>query len=511
MKNLHALLLLGLSFAFVLPVYRRKETTAAKLRPPMHAGQFYPGTREGLSKEIRGFLKQAVETRVVGDIVAIWVPHAGYMYSGQVAAHAYRSVEGKSYDAVVLVGPSHYVDLDAAALGDFDAFRTPLGDARVDTSLNQILASHAPFITTVPQAHTQEHSLEVQVPFIQTVLPDVPIIPMVIGEVSHDRAQAVARAIAAACKGKKVLLVASSDMSHFPNDADARRVDGTVLETVEAYDTRRVLDLNRIFAAQRIPNLACAMCGSSALATVMLASREMGANSVCVLPYANSSDVSDDRSRVVGYGAAVFYKIGKPVEPPNSEKSKSGVLEDIPWTKEEKATLFSIARESILAALKGQAPPPAGTLTDHLRIKRGVFVTLMNRGRLRGCIGNFGQEQSIAEMVQQMAAAAATQDYRFVADPVTLSEMERIDIKVSILSDLKKIDSIDEIQIGRHGIWIKQGRNSGTYLPEVATELGWNREEFLSHCCAEKAGLHWDAWKKGADIYIYSSQVLTEK
>jgi AmmeMemoRadiSam system protein A len=185
------------------------------------------------------------------------------------------------------------------------------------------------------------------------------------------------------------------------------------------------------------------------------------------------------------------------------------MFEDIPFSKEEKEKLFQIATESIESALQKKSPPQFEVDEANLLLKRGVFVTLTNRGRLRGCIGHFGADYPIYVIVSRMAMAASTEDYRFHMNPITLEEMPEIEIKISILSDMKKIDSIDEIEVGKHGIWIKQGMRGGTYLPEVATEMKWNKTEFLEHCCVEKAGLPRDAWKKDAEVYIYSSQILS--
>jgi AmmeMemoRadiSam system protein A len=225
-----------------------------------------------------------------------------------------------------------------------------------------------------------------------------------------------------------------------------------------------------------------------------------------MLPYANSGDVSGERQRVVGYGAAVFYRKRN-----QSDKIGDATLDEIKFTDKEKSKLFQIARESILQALDRKPIPGVSVDEKNLLYKRGVFVTLTNHGQLRGCIGHFAQDVPLYEIVQQMAVAAATQDHRFFYNPVAKNEMDQINIKISVLSPLKKIDNIDEIEIGKHGIWIRQGNRGGTYLPEVATELGWNKIEFLEHCCMEKAGLSRDAWKTGADIYIYSSQILDEK
>jgi MEMO1 family protein len=511
MKNLFTFLLLGLGFAFVLPVCRKKDAAAGKVRYPVRAGQFYPGSKDDLTGEIDDLLSKAVLGKTDADVVGLWVPHAGYQYSGQTAAHAYKMVEGKSYDAVILIGPSHYVYLDVAALGDYDTLRTPLGDTPVDTGLAKALENASPFIRTVTQAHEEEHSTEVQLPFLQTVLPGVPVVPLVIGQVSMKTMESIAKAVAAAAKGKRVLLVASSDMSHFPNDRDARAVDSQIIEAVSEFNPEKVQNLSKTLLQKGYRNLDCALCGASALVTVMLAAKAMGADGVTSLPYANSGDMTGDKNRVIGYGAAAFIK--KPAGP---VKGKTASMKDtsnfdLKLSKVEKKQLLKIARETIKAALKGENPADFGSLPPNLLVKRGVFVTLTNQGQLRGCIGHFGEDIPLAEAVRQMAAAAATQDTRFLYNPVTPKEMDWIDIKISILSELKPIHSIEEIVIGKHGIWVKEGRRGGTYLPEVAVEQGWNREEFLSHCCAEKAGLDEDAWKKGAEIYIYSSQIIGER
>ena len=187
------------------------------------------------------------------------------------------------------------------------------------------------------------------------------------------------------------------------------------------------------------------------------------------------------------------------------------MLDAVDFSEGEKKKLFDIARGSIVSALKRERLPEFSVDEPNLLIKRGVFVTLMNHGRLRGCIGHFAPDLPLWEIVSQMAVAAATQDYRFAYNPVTLEEMEQIDVKISVLSTLKKVDSVEEIEVGKHGIWVRGEGKSGTYLPEVATEMGWDRIEFLEHCCVEKAGLSQDAWKKGADVYVYTSQILDEK
>lgn len=478
------------------------------IRPAARAGQFYPGNRSLLTENIQDLLRSAQSTEIDGDIIGLMVPHAGYEWSGSVAVNGYILVRNKPYDVVVIVGPSHYTGLRGASIGMWDGYRTPLGVARVDTLLARQLRDASDLITSVPAAHRYEHSVEVQVPFIQTVLPGVPIVPMVIrGDLDYDKSSKIAKVLAETLAGLRVLLIASTDMSHFPNYQDAYDVDLRVLDAVGEYDSKEVMDLSRSLIRRDIPGLDCALCGPSALVTVMLATRRLQAEQVHILPYANSGDVSGERNRVVGYGAAVFYA----VDLFDINLGEENMPEEIPFSDAEVRALFRIARESISHAINRQTVPDFKVDEDNLKVPRGVFVTLENQGQLRGCIGHFDADYPLYQITSQMAVAAATQDYRFAYNPVSISEMDNINIKISILSTLRKIDTIDDIEVGKHGIWIKQHGRGGTYLPEVATQMGWSKVEFLEHCCQEKAGLSKDAWKEGADIFIYSSQILSEK
>lgn len=496
-----------LIFSFILPACRKQEARAERVRQPARAGQFYPGTEQELRSVVHAFLQTAEPQKIDGPIRGLWAPHAGYVFSGAVAANAYRAIRDQNleYDAVILLGPAHTMPLSGASIGDWDAYATPLGKVAVQRDLAERLIRSSPLIRSVRSAHLHEHSLEVQLPFLQTVLPGAPVVPILTGRLSHDDCRRLADVFVHETEGLRVLFVASSDMSHYPDYENAVAADARVLDAVRSGDTEAILRLDSAGERARTPGLDCALCGPGALITAMLAARYSGAKAVHVLPYRNSGDVSGDRDRVVGYGAALFYQKG------GEMPEKKSTLEDIPFTPEEKKKLFAIARQSILAALRRQPMPVLNASEPHLNVRRGVFVTLTNRGRLRGCLGNFQPTHPLYEMVSRMAAASATQDYRFAANPVTESELDRIEIKISILSELRKIDSIDEIEVGRHGIWVKQGARSGTYLPEVATDMGWTREQFLTSCCAEKAGLAPDAWKTGAEIYVYTSQILSEK
>lgn len=481
-------------------------SSLSQIRDYSRAGGFYSSTPAELKASLDQFYLNAKPSAVSAiQISAIWVPHAGHQFSGQIAANAWYSARGRSYDAVVIVAPAHTTPLRTISVGDYEAYRTPLGTVPVDRELTAALLAQYKDAAFVPEAHQLEHSIEVQIPFIQTLLPGVPIVPVLVGRLDLGECRELANTLYDICKGKEVLFVASSDMSHYPSYEDALSVDGKVLNAIEEFDIMKIDHLTRSIPQEHIPGLSTVLCGWPALQTVMRIAHKAKASRTEVLPYRNSGDVSGERQRVVGYGAAVFYK--------KAAKRKKGddMIEEINFTPEEKKKLFSIARQAITAAVSGDDMPVLTSGEENLLLKRGVFVTLTNNGRLRGCIGNFNPTYPLWDMVARMTVAAATQDYRFSMDPITTPELENLQIKISILSRMHKIDSIDDIEIGKHGIWIRQGSRSGTYLPEVAEEMGWNKTEFLEHCCQEKAGLAPDAWKKGADIYIYSSQVLNEK
>ncbi|MBN1895662.1 AmmeMemoRadiSam system protein A, partial [bacterium] len=372
-----------------------------------------------------------------------------------------------------------------------------------DRRLADDLCSRSPLIRLRQDVDREEHTIEVELPFLQVLFPGVAVLPILLGDIRETEIRELSDAMSKALSGRKPLLVASSDMSHYPSHEHAKAVDARTLEAVRSLDEKTVWRLgSRI--PRDIPNLSCTLCGFAALSAVMRIAKALGADAAAVMPYATSGDVSGDRTRVVGYGSAVFYKKGAPM--PENKHSP----EKIPFSAGETDQLFRIARQGILAALRGEPRPQFQVQESNLLKKRGVFVTLTNRGRLRGCIGHFSPDLPLWQTVLEMAEAAATQDYRFAANPVTEREMDQIDIKISVLSDLVRVRSAEEVEVGKHGIWIKQGRQGGTYLPEVAVEQGWTREEFIEHCCVEKAGLPRDALKRGAELYIYTSQILQE-
>jgi AmmeMemoRadiSam system protein B len=276
---------------------------APLVRPAAVAGSWYPGTRGALEREVDRLLAAAAPPGA-GEITAVISPHAGMMFSGGVAAHAYRAVEGADVDVVALVGPSHFVGFDGVAVYERGAFETPLGTIPVDELSAVALTAASPVIKSHPSAHAREHSLEMQLPFLQRVLPKVRIVPLVIGFQTRDTIVKLGDALARVFAGKRALLVASTDLSHYFDAQRARKLDGLVTRFVGEFDAERLLaEFESYPEVERGRYVAC---GGGAVIAVMRAARDMGANAARVLTYANSGDISGDHSAVVGYMAAAL-------------------------------------------------------------------------------------------------------------------------------------------------------------------------------------------------------------
>jgi AmmeMemoRadiSam system protein B/AmmeMemoRadiSam system protein A len=478
-----------------------KEMGMKEIREPALAGSWYPGDPEILSRDVKRYLENAKKEKVEGEIVALVSPHAGYMYSGQVAAYAYKLLEGLVFDSVVVVGPSHRFPFKGASLWDRGGFRTPLGVVPIDAELSKRLMEKRKEIRFIPEAHSQENSLELQIPFLQAVLKPFKLVPIAMEpDWSWETCQYLASAIAETARGKKILLVASTDLSHYYSYNIAVELDRIFLNHIDRFD---IEGLNRDLRSNRTE-----ACGGGPVVTVMLAAKMLGANHGKVLKYANSGDVTGDRSRVVGYAAAVFYRTAGGKEKMKEEKAKEEkkVGVDLGLNEEEKKTLHRIARTVIENRARGEPVPDFKVESAALRENRGAFVTIQKKGQLRGCIGYIEGHGPLHKTVERMAGEAAFRDPRF--PPVKEKELPELDIEISVLTPLRRITDVREIEVGKHGIYIIKGGWSGLLLPQVATEYGWDRQAFLEHTC-QKAGLPSNAWKeKDAEIYIFSADIF---
>jgi AmmeMemoRadiSam system protein B/AmmeMemoRadiSam system protein A len=468
-----------------------------KIRESVIAGAWYPGNPAALKKEIQKWLHQAVVSPLEGELIALIAPHAGYTYSGGVAAHAYKLLENHPFDRVLIVAPSHRARFKGSSIYNLGGYRTPLGVAPLDRETVDALFQQSAHISYVPQAHEQEHSLEIQLPFLQAALGDFRLTPIVMGDQSYHHCKQLSEAIANACRGKKVLLIASSDLSHYHSYGDAKTLDSNVIDRVAALDPQGL--------AQNLQKGRCEACGGGPMTTVMLAAQRLGANKAKVLHYANSGDVTGDHSGVVGYMAAAFYVAADAKESQSHDvKRKAGI--DLGLSDNEKETLRQIAYNAIRSECRAEPLQKDIVMTPKLEEHRGAFVCIHKDGELRGCIGLIEGRGPLHETVRKMAIQAAFSDPRFSC--VRPEELDRLELEISVLTPLERVSDISKIEVGKHGLVIRRGYSSGLLLPQVATEYNWNVTQFLEHTC-RKAGLPLQAWKDpDTEIYAFSADVF---
>jgi MEMO1 family protein len=273
----------------------------ATIRKAAVAGTWYPGTSTALAAAVDAHLKTA-RTDVDGDLVALIAPHAGLMYSGPVAAHAYRLLRDRQFEVAVLVGPSHFVGFDGVAAFPSGGFETPFGVLPIDDACVADLMAASPIVRANPAVHGREHSLEMQLPFVQRLAPGIPIVPLLMGHQTATTARSLADALAAALRGRRALLVASTDLSHYQDAATAAQMDRVVIECVDRIDADALQQ-----ALNSRPDHAC---GGGPTVAVLRAAAMLGATDSRILQYADSGDVSGDKSSVVGYLAAALGRFG---------------------------------------------------------------------------------------------------------------------------------------------------------------------------------------------------------
>jgi len=476
-------------FLFLQPLKAISGTdvSALYIRKPVVAGSFYPADKASLSSVIDSYLKEAEQKskKVSSQIFGIIVPHAGYEYSGKVAAYAYSQVKGKGYKTVIIIGSSHRIPFHGIAIYPEGSWETPLGIVPVDHAMVQSIMKECRIVKTFSAAFEREHSLEVQVPFLQKVLADFKIVPIVLGNLEKTDYKEFVHALSSIQKNSqgRILIIASSDMSHFHSYDAASKMDNATL--------KEIAELNVDGLYLRLQKGDCELCGAQGVLSLMMLAKQVNGKGT-ILNYANSGDVTKDRSRVVGYSSAAFSH-------PQSDQGLS---------KKDQEILLKIARKTIEEYVGNGNVPKVDVKESMLLDKRGAFVTLTKKGSLRGCIGYIQPVAPLYKAISDMAIAASTRDPRF--PPVSEEELKDIHIEISVLSPLKLFSETNEIEVGKHGLYMTRGNNAGLLLPQVATEHRWTREEFLRQTCI-KAGLPTQAWKdKATQIYTFSAQIFSE-
>jgi AmmeMemoRadiSam system protein B/AmmeMemoRadiSam system protein A len=455
-------------------------------------------------------LSRAVPAQVDGQIYAAVAPHAGYEYSGPVAAYTYAALKGRKYARVVVIAPSHYEAFGFTSVYDGDGYLTPLGMVKVDAKFARELAKAEPSVRLSERGHAAtrkgaEHAIEVQLPWLQHVLGSFTLVPIVMGDQSYESSRALGVVLATLIRrGKRhengnpqeiageTLIVASSDLSHDHSYDEAEKMDHRTLRALEARD---YLSMWRNFSTHEWE-----ACGGAPIVAAMIAAERRGANETRLLDYATSGDVSGDRTRVVGYSAAVFVKM----------RDRKGGQPAFALSEEEKERLLEVARNSVEQAVRNHTmyqPHATGDCT--LDQERGAFVTLMESGKLRGCVGYTAAAQPLYLSIRDTATLAALRDPRF--PPLTVDELPRLKYEVSVLSPLLRVYDVRRIEIGKHGLLIKNGKHEGLLLPQVPVEQHWDGIRFLEETCM-KAGLSPDCWRHNdTEIFSFSALVFGEQ
>jgi MEMO1 family protein len=480
------------------------DPKATDVRAPSVAGRFYPAEPEKLRQAIQLFLKDSVRMPIETP-VALIVPHAGYIYAGQIYADAYRQVMGRHYDVVAILGVNHTAPgFSGVSLGPYSAYRTPLGDIPVDEEITSRLLSKCRDCNRDRQAQAAEHSIEVQVPFIQVLFPNAKIVPAILHPPDMGMCTRFGQSLAKALKNRQALIIISSDLSHYPDSDNAAKADRETLDSIATLDPLKIVSLMHTL---NFPNLDTRACGEASILAGLTAAKALGATQAIAAGYANSGDVAvGDRSRAVGYGAMVLAA-GSTATGIQSLDRPAPPSRFTPLQGDEKRELLKLARETIQRYLDTQTVPLARNFPARLNFRQGAFVTLKKNGQLRGCIGHIPPDTELCKAVSAAALLSAFEDTRFL--PVAANELGSIEIEISALTPLKPIRSVDEIVVGRDGVLIIKEGSSAIFLPQVAPENNWGRDVMLENLC-RKGGWPAGCWKQDAKLQVFQADVFNE-
>lgn len=491
MKNKICFLVFTISFA-VVNIWAREAA---------FAGKFYPADKAELAAFVDKALADASPVKPAGKALAVLAPHAGYPYSGRAAAYAYKVIDN-DYDLVVVLATGHTKLVKGAALFASGFYETPLGRVPIDEKLSRELIKADPLFTNDAGAHLNEHAVEVQLPFLQRRLKKpFKLVAAVMNTENPGDLLKIGRTLASKLKGRKALIVISSDMSHYPEHETARAVDLTQALALQTMSPEYFQLTDRVLMSKGVAGLDTCACGSAAITAGLEAAKQLGAGEFINLKYGDSYDEApeiSEKGRVVGYLSGEF--VAKSKADPYKIKFDSG----------RKDLLLKTARAVIAEALVGSKPQAELEKTDYaLNLPAAVFVTLTKNGALRGCIGTVEPQMALLDAVKYAAISAAFSDHRF--EPLTKEELPVIKIEISALSRLERTASAKNIIPVRHGVVVRNGGNSGLFLPQVWEQIP-QKEAFLSELCSQKAGLPRDCWKDPkTELYTFTVEAFSEK
>lgn len=478
MKNVVFVLSILAILSFLLFSYIGSLKREISIREPAVAGKFYPNSSHTLKEMINKFFNNTpiIDIPKIRGLIS---PHAGYIYSGQTAAYGYKQLN-ENYETIVIIGPSHHALFKGISIPNVTYYKTPLGLVKLSPKIEELKKED--IFNNNPYIHQYEHSIEVQLPFLQERLKRFEIIPILTGNVNpEDLADVLLKYI-----DDKTLVIASSDLSHYHPYDEARKLDTICTKSIVNLNVERVMK-------------ECEACGKIPILTLMYIAIKLGWKGK-LLDYRNSGDTAGDMFRVVGYTSIAFFK---------SEQ-------DIKLTKEEQNFLLSLARDTLNSYLKNGTIPLVNEtmLTENLKKIQGCFVTLNKNGMLRGCIGHIIPKVPLYQCVIQNSISAALFDKRFPS--VTYDELPEIDIEISVLTTPKRIEFntpeelLNKLMPNKDGVVLHYKGRDSTYLPQV-WELIPDKIEFLSKLC-EKQGSPTDCWqKRDVFIEIYHAFVFKER
>jgi AmmeMemoRadiSam system protein B/AmmeMemoRadiSam system protein A len=451
---------------------------SGEVKEPAVAGYFYPADKNVLGQTVDQFISRAGKTPVDGRLIALIAPHAGYQFSGSVAAYSYRQIQESGAKTVILIGPSHHKAFRGVSVYDRGSMKTPLGLMKIDRKIARSLINKDADVTFYPDAFEKEHSLEVQLPFIQRLFKKVKIVPILVGTPTRKSYDHITGRLAEIMRNDdRTILIASTDLSHYHDYDKAVKKDRKVIDAVERMS---VEDVQKLLVSGEGE-----MCGGYPVLYTMAVARALGATNGVLYKYANSGDVTGDKSRVVGYTSIGLYKS--------------------PLSKTARRKLLDLAQETVKHYVKTREPPGADISDKRLVANGATFVTIKTEsGFLRGCMGNIMPTMPLYQSVIRNAVSAASSDPRF--PPMKEQELKGMDVEVTVLSPFVPVKDESDIEIGRHGLYIVKGDRSGLLLPQVAGENHWDRETFLRQV-SKKAGLPEDAWKT-AQLFTFTGEII---
>lgn len=468
-------------------------------------GRWYTDDGIELKKEVEKYIEevspQNPETEK-NKLIALISPHAGYRYSGKVAANGYKLLKGKDFKRVIVIGPSHHSYFTGVSIPPATHIETPIGKVEVDIDVVKELKKNPLFITR-SDAHIMEHSVEIQIPFLQVVLSQFKMLELVAGNLSEEEIKSVAKALRPFID-EKTIVIASSDFTHYGSnygyipfkdkvEENIRKLDFGSFEKIEKLDLKGFMEYKS--------KTGITICGFIPICILLALLEEVGEIDVNLIKYDTSGNILSDFTNSVSYFSIAFLK----------RKIPSALREIEILNDKEERTLLSLARLTLRRHLNGrELPTPEKDnirLTEKLKENYGVFVTLKKHGDLRGCIGNIFPVKPLWEGVIENTLNAASYDRRFT--PVTKKEEGEIEIEISVLSKPHRVQSFNEIFLGRDGIIISKDERSAVFLPQVPVEQQWSLEETLSHLSL-KAGLNPMAWKEKMEFHIFSAEVFHE-